>query len=405
MSSTHVATRFASALSRHHEAESATREVIHALLGQLRGPVDLLVCFVSVHHAESIKRLTHTLRKALEPRVLIAATAGGVIGINHEIEDAPGLSVLAANLPGSQFVPVVARPDQREGDAMDVDALLGPVHAAGMVPRGLVLLGDPYSVPMHRVLPELNRALPGVPVAGGLCSGAHGPGQVRLRLDDQLLSGGLVGFAVGGAVHVKTTLSQGCRPVGQLMQLTSVADREVMEIDDRPAVLAINAVLNAVSEADRDQMRLQGALVGRVMPGREGQATLGRDDFIIRQLVNFDLESGSITVADPDLQAGQTIQLHVRDQDTARQDLELLLEAQKLYGNRGGGLLFTCNGRGTRLFNWPHADANTIHEALGEMPLAGCFAAGEIGPVGAVNHLHGHTASLLVLRPDEAQPT
>jgi small ligand-binding sensory domain FIST len=96
---------------------------------------------------------------------------------------------------------------------------------------------------------------------------------------------------------------------------------------------------------------------------------------------------------------GQTIQFHVRDRRTAEEDFQLLLEAQKLHGGEGGALLFTCNGRGARLFGRPHADATMVREALGDMPLAGFFAAGELGPVGSQNFVHGHTASLVVFRP------
>ncbi|MCP3696817.1 MAG: hypothetical protein GY917_31765, partial [Planctomycetaceae bacterium] len=60
----------------------------------------------------------------------------------------------------------------------------------------------------------------------------------------------------------------------------------------------------------------------------------------------------------------------------------------------GGGLLFSCNGRGTRLFSEPHHDASAVDQVLGSIPLAGFFAAGEIGPIGKKNFMHGFTASL-----------
>jgi small ligand-binding sensory domain FIST len=63
-------------------------------------------------------------------------------------------------------------------------------------------------------------------------------------------------------------------------------------------------------------------------------------------------------------------------------------------GNPLGALLFTCNGRGTRMFPEPHHDAAAIGRVWGEIPLAGCFAAGELGPVGGKNFVHGFTASI-----------
>ena len=63
------------------------------------------------------------------------------------------------------------------------------------------------------------------------------------------------------------------------------------------------------------------------------------------------------------------------------------------------GLLFTCNGRGTRLFPEPHHDARLVHTYFGDIPLAGFFAAGELGPIGGKNFLHGFTASLALFGP------
>ena len=76
----------------------------------------------------------------------------------------------------------------------------------------------------------------------------------------------------------------------------------------------------------------------------------------------------------------------------------MLLQGQQLHGTADAALLFSCNGRGTRLFDQPNADVQMVHDALGDIPLAGFFAAGELGPVGGQNLVHGHTASLMVMR-------
>ncbi len=61
-----------------------------------------------------------------------------------------------------------------------------------------------------------------------------------------------------------------------------------------------------------------------------------------------------------------------------------------------GALMFTCNGRGTHLFSGPDHDAAVVAELLGDVPMAGAFCAGEIGPVGGRNFLHGFTAAIAV---------
>ena len=104
------------------------------------------------------------------------------------------------------------------------------------------------------------------------------------------------------------------------------------------------------------------------------------------------------------MEAGQTVQFHVRDADSADRDLRRTLEravATVGAGRAGGALLFTCNGRGSRLFPEPDHDAGLLATMLGEIPVAGFFCAGELGPVGGQNFLHAFTASI-ALFPEAA---
>lgn len=93
------------------------------------------------------------------------------------------------------------------------------------------------------------------------------------------------------------------------------------------------------------------------------------------------------------------MQFHVRDAQTADEDLRDLLGQARQTGEARGALLFTCNGRGTRLFDRPHHDAGALVEVLGAIPVAGFFAQGEMGPIGGKNFLHGFTASAALFSP------
>ena len=136
-----------------------------------------------------------------------------------------------------------------------------------------------------------------------------------------------------------------------------------------------------------------GLHVGRVVS--EYQNRFEQGDFLIRNVIGFDQENGAIAVAEY-MRAGQTIQFHVRDRQTADDDLrQLLAQANKdSNASPAAALLFTCNGRGTRLFDQPHHDAQCLQRSLGDIPLAGFFAQGELGPVGNHNFMHGFTASI-----------
>ncbi len=96
----------------------------------------------------------------------------------------------------------------------------------------------------------------------------------------------------------------------------------------------------------------------------------------------------------------EKIRFHVRDAETAREDLEMLLSPQVVDVRPAAALLFACNSRGRGLYGQPDGDVSILRSVLGDpVPAAGMFCAGEIGPVGDRNFVHGHTASIALIRP------
>jgi len=243
----------------------------------------------------------------------------------------------------------------------------------------------------------LNVACPAIPVIGAMASGGEAAHENRLLLDDRVFCAGGVGLAIAGRVEVECTVSQGCRPIGHPYVITRSKRHLVQEMGGRSVMSIIDDVVGQLEPEDQALVQRNGLFVGRVID--EYKERFGRGDFLIKNIIGADREQGYIAIGDPQVNVGQTIQFHVRDQKTAEEDFMLLLEGQQLHGDAAGGLLFSCNGRGTRLFDHKNADVTVIRKALGDLPLAGFFAAGEIGPVGHESFLHGHTACLAVFRP------
>src|SRR5438046_166959 len=108
------------------------------------------------------------------------------------------------------------------------------------------------------------------------------------------------------------------------------------------------------------------------------------------------MASGGIVVSGM-AEVGQTVQFQVRDAESAREDLRAMLEPERA-APVAGALLFSCNGRGQGLFGQPDHDVGAVRRAFGEIPVAGFFAAGELGPVAGRNFVHGFTASILLFR-------
>jgi len=376
-------TRFASALSQHPIAANAVGEAAGEILEHLDGEgCDLAVCFASTHHVGAFEDIGPALRNILEPRVLVGGTAVAVAGGPHEIEENPALTVFAARLDGATLTPVTLRVQETPDGA----ALTG-WPSLDQSPGSLLLFADPFTFPVDAFLQRVNRDLPGLQIIGGLASAAGSPGGNRLVLDDHVVDEGAVGvFVDGGGIEVRTLVSQGCRPNGRPYVVTRGDQNLIEELGGKPAIERLQELAGAASEEERELLR-RGLHVGLVVD--EHKAEFSRGDFLVRNLLGADESSGALAVGEQ-VSVGQTVQFHVRDAGAADEDLREMLTGV----DAEAALLFTCNGRGRHLFTVPDHDAGMVENLLGPIPLAGAFCAGEIGPVGGRNFLHGFTASL-----------
>ena len=371
---------YAFGLSEHPVPSQAVGEAVGQVLEAMSDErPDLVVAFTSPHHVGAIEDIAGSIRGLLDPTVLIGGTAGAVIGGGREVEDSPAISLFAARLPATLLTPVrlevVPTPDG--------PSLVGwPDHPDGT----MLLLADPFTFPADAFLDRVNEDLPKLQVIGGLASAAMQPGGNRLILDEEITDSGAVGVVLAGGVEIRTVVSQGCRPVGKPYVVTKSDRNFILELGGKPALERLQETATAANDEERELMR-RGLQIGCVVD--ETRLEFGRGDFLVRGVVGADQRSGAIAVGDT-IEVGRTVQFQVRDASSADEDLRDLLTA----ADADAALLFTCNGRGHRLFGESDHDAGVVDQLLGPLPLAGCFCAGELGPVGSRNFLHGFTASL-----------
>ena len=388
--------QFASAITTEQDVDSAAAALTNDIHAQVDiSALDLTMAFFSDYAAVAPSGADR-LNTTLNPRVLIGCTSEGVIGKAEEIEHRPAISLVAARLPGLSLLPFALSSDDWDAleDAAGFRALIG----APTDTRLIVMLADPFSTPVDQVLDAFNTYYAGIPVIGGMASGSQQPGGNMLLLNDRAYASGAVGVALAGDFESDIIVSQGCRPFGRTFTVTEAQGNVIVSLEGGPPFKHLQNLVAQLSEEDQALLK-NGLFVGRAIETGHGQ--LGRGDFLIRSLLGVDRESGAIGVGDS-IHEGQTIQFHLRDQRTAEEDLEMLLTPQALDAPPSGALLFSCNGRGTRLYDHPNGDISTIQSILGGVHLAGFFAAGEIGPVGGKNFLHGHTASMALFRPRSA---
>ncbi|MGC3970727.1 MAG: FIST N-terminal domain-containing protein [Pirellulales bacterium] len=391
------ALEFAAALSTAADPRAAVEEACREVRDRLNGPIDLAVAFYSHRYGSAVAELPTLLNDALSPGVLLSCTGDSIVGGQREIEGAAALSVWAARLPGVSVTPLRLE-FQRTLEGPSIagwpDSLVGPWPTGS----SLVVLSEPFSFPADWLLERLNADRPGVPVVGGMASGGHGPGQNRVALGKKSFVGGAVAVLLHGPLSVRTVVSQGCRPIGAPLVVTKAEQQWVQGLGGRKPLEIVQEIFAGLGDEDRALMQ-RGLHLGRVV--NEYQEAFRPGDFLIRNCMGAERETGSIAVGEF-LRPGQTVQFHIRDAASADREMRELLHAANASGSPQGGLLFTCNGRGTRLFEMPDHDAGLIQQQWPGLPLAGFFAQGELGPIGGKNFMHGFTASLALFGPPEA---
>lgn len=351
----------------------------------LDGDCDLAVVFAGAPHLGDGEQILQTVHERLRPGALIGCGAGGVLGAGRELEEGPGAAIWALSAPGARF-----ETHHFEAEPGEHGPALAGVPNAEEMGDALLLLADPYTFSAEALLAHLNDARPGMPVLGGLASAAAA-GSAALFRDREVLHAGAVGCSLAG-VTMLPCVSQGATPIGPEMTITAAQGNLISELASRPAVVRIREAI-AELEPREQALAAQGLMLGIVID--ENQPEYERGDFLVRPILGADPESGALALGER-VRVGQTVRMHVRDGATADEDLRdsLRVPVQAL-GAEGaaGALLFTCNGRGSHMFDVPDHDATALEDALGA-PAAGFFCAGEIGPVGGRNFLHGFTATM-----------
>ena len=390
--------------SQIHDALAETSYELSSMLGGVQP--DVLFVFVSPHHAPHYDEISTCLNKKLQPAHLLGCSGGGIIGAGREAEKVAALSVSAAILPNVEIKTF------RLEDSTLPDSDAGPrlwEAATGVKASSkphFVILADPFSIQADAMLEGLDFAFPEAVKIGGLASGAHNAGQNALYMDHQLFRSGAIALALTGDICIDTMVAQGCRPIGKPMSVTKCQHNILIELDKRRALEVLAEIFEGSSERDRQLIRTS-LFMGLVMDSfKESVPKPG--DYLIRNLMGMDAERGVLAV-NTLLREGQTVQFHLRDAHAASEDLSAVLRrytTEHLNSSKGeflpppprGALLFSCLGRGVHLYGHPNHDTQAFQEQLGDIPLAGFFCNGEIGPVSGVTHIHGFTSCFGLFR-------
>ncbi|MCW2915946.1 MAG: hypothetical protein JWN52_4014 [Actinomycetia bacterium] len=376
--------RFGDGLALGPDLLSAAESAVRQAVAPLAGRPDLVCVFVTGDDPDEVEEAARRAMAVANARAVLGCSASGVIGGGRGVEEVSAVSVWAAVLPGARLEPfrletlrtedrlvVVGMPEGQDDDVVGV------------------LLADPFSFPVDAFVERSGEVLPGLPLVGGL-AGGEDRGSTRLFVDDEVFDSGAVGVVIGGPVTAMTLVSQGARPIGPDMVVTRADENVLYELAGAPALDKLEQIVAGLPEDDQE-LAAKGLLIGVAMNEYAEEHEQG--DFLVRGVVGADTDTGAIAIGDV-VEVGRTVRFQVRDAGAADDDLAELL-ARFEVGPVEGALLFSCNGRGRAMFPNSDHDVRVVRRTLGAGGVGGFFAAGEIGPVGGRNHVHGFTASIL----------
>ena len=305
----------------------------------------------------------------------VGAVGIGICATGTEYYEEPAAALMLAELPldGFRVFPSQLKDldafDETNGDWIRRHSpMLGLVH------------GDPASPLTEELVRQLAERTSSGFLVGGLASSRD----TAYTIANGLSEGGLSGVLFAEDVALITRLSQGCSPIGPHRTITQAQRNILVTIDGQPALDVLKQDIG--EPLARELMRIGGTVfVGLPIPGSD------TGDYLVRNLVGLDPNEGLVAVAEL-VEQGQQIMFCRRDAATAREDLDRMLRALKgrLSSAPRGGVYCSCVGRGVNLFGPDSAELKQIRDTLGDFPLVGFYANGEISK----DRLYGYTGVL-----------
>jgi small ligand-binding sensory domain FIST len=405
--------RFATAHAAHPDWREALRRATAQIRPQLGGRRPTLGwVYFSDHYAAHADALVEALRQQLPGPAWVGCVGVGIACGAVEHFDEPALALMLCDLPAERFrvfsgvAPLDGAAEGRASPHFAAHSAL--VHADAATPE----LAD--------LLHELSARTRTGYLFGGLASSRERSVQVA----DGVFAGALSGVAFTQEVALVSRVTQGCQPIGPARRITAAHRNVVAQVDGKPALDVLFQDLG-VSSADPNQalLRLRDTLAGLSDAddapfGRGGQFG---SDTRVRHVLGIDTHARAVALAEQ-VQPGMQLAFCRRDVQAARRDLvrictEIRDEVETrtpstaavpdiavadppppATGTPGmlGAVYVSCAGRGGPHFGAPSAELAIVRQALGDVPLVGFFAGGEI----ARRHLYGYTGVLTVFTGD-----
>jgi len=365
---------FLSATSIKKDWQQAADDLL-SQFGDIPPEANVAFIYATDAFAVELNRLLDELKSKTKIQNWVGSIGKGICSSNQEIYEQAGVTVMLADFPEETFT-VFSGIENAPTELTPNDKTAFGVKLA-------LIHGDPRNGLISEHINNLPEKIGDSYILGGITSSSNHFFQVA----NDITEGDISGIVFDENTNVLTGLTQGCTPIGETHTLTSCNHHIAMTIDKRPALDVFKEEIGDILARNID--RAAGYIFA-------GFPIKGKDtgDYRVRDIIGIDVENNYLAVAD-NMEADSAIMFCKRDGQTAVQDMQRMLEnIKKRLGKQQakGALYITCLGRGKNLFGDNSEELKMIHDALGDIPLAGFYANGEI----AGDQLYGYTGVLTV---------
>ena len=390
--------RFRIGHATHPDWRMAADLALAQVLAQSADPAfaadaNLGILYASPAYAPELDRLVETLRERSGVQDWVGAIGHGVCAADTEYPDEPALAMMLASLPDDGYQLFSGRRRALDGDERAADGALRS-HTA-------LVHADPSTPQLQEMVADLAARTATGYLFGGLVSADTGG---YSQVAGETLSGGLSGVILSSAVPLRSRVTQGCAPLAGEHVISECSSHFICALDGRPALDVLLSDLDVPERTrtsrDGDEIlrslpteRLREGLFVGLSPG-DADRGVGFGDYLVRNVVGIDPQNRLVAVAATPSE-GDRVVFCTRDQQAARRDLirictELRGEIEDESLQVKGALYHSCVARGAQLFGAPGAELELIRHNLGDVPLIGFHANGEI----ARDRIYGYTGVL-----------
>lgn len=367
----------AGAFKYGHASAPHWNEAAQACLLQLGGipaTANLGFIYVTDLFADHMQEILDTVKLATGVSHWVGSTGLGICATGQEYLDKPAIAIMLGEFPEHAFS--VFSTIRHESD----------LPAAMTAGSGAAYFGIVHGDPENRNVPALIDAFAEKMESGFVVGGLTSSRTAHVQVADAITHGGLSGVVFTSDVALATRLTQGVSPLGKLHEITECENNVIARIEGKPAFDVLKEEIGEV--LSRDLNRLSGYIfVGLPIAGSD------TGDYLVRNLMGIDVDRKLLAIGDV-VENGSSIMFCRRDGNSAVHDMQRMLDEIKagLTAQPRGAVYYSCLGRGEGLFGPDSEELKMISRTLGDIPLVGFFANGEISH----NRLYGYTGVLTV---------